>query len=118
MDELHASVSAHGVVQPILVRPLDHHLYAIVAGHRRTRAARPAKLKEIPATIRAMSDAEARQIQLVENAQRVDLVPLDEAAAYSALMETGLTIRDLAKTLSRKPAEIAARLTLVQLPRS
>ncbi|HYK05160.1 MAG TPA: ParB/RepB/Spo0J family partition protein [Thermoanaerobaculia bacterium] len=116
MEELQASITAHGVVQPILVRPIEGNLYEIVAGHRRTRAAKAAKLKEIPATIREMSDAEARQVQLIENAQRVDLAPLDEAEAYAALLETGMTIRDLAKTLSRKPSDIASRLTLVHLP--
>jgi ParB/RepB/Spo0J family partition protein len=118
MEELQASIAAHGVVQPILVRPIDANLYEIVAGHRRTRAAKAAKLKEVPATIRAMTDAEARQVQLIENAQRVDLAPLDETEAYAALLETGMTIRDLAKTLSRKPSDIAARLTLVHLPQT
>jgi ParB/RepB/Spo0J family partition protein len=118
MEELQASITAHGVVQPILVRPIDGKLYEIVAGHRRTRAAKAAKLTEIPATIREMSDAEARQIQLIENAQRVGLAPLDEAEAYTALLETGMSIRDLAKTLSRKPSEIASRLTLVHLPQA
>jgi ParB/RepB/Spo0J family partition protein len=118
MEELQASIAAHGVVQPILVRPIDTNLYEIVAGHRRTRAAKAAKLTEIPATVRAMTDAEARQVQLIENAQRVDLAPLDEAEAYAALLETGLGLRDLAKTLSRKPSEIASRLTLVHLPQT
>jgi ParB/RepB/Spo0J family partition protein len=116
MGELTASIAEHGVVQPILVRPIDGNLYEIVAGHRRTRAAKAAKLTDVPATVREMTDAEARQLQLIENAQRVDLLPLDEADAYAALLETGLTIRELAKTLSRKPAEIAARLTLIHLP--
>jgi ParB/RepB/Spo0J family partition protein len=118
MEELQASIATHGVVQPILVRPIEDSLYEIVAGHRRTRAARAANLPEIPATIREMSDAEARQVQLIENAQRVDLGPLDEAEAYAALLETGMTIRDLAKTLSRKPSDIASRLTLVHLPQT
>jgi ParB/RepB/Spo0J family partition protein len=116
MDDLQASIAAHGVVQPILVRPVNGDLYEIVAGHRRTRAATAAGLIEIPATIRALTDADARQMQLIENAQRVDLPPLDEAEAYAALLETGMTIRDLAKTLSRKPSDIACRLTLIHLP--
>jgi len=116
MGELQASIAEHGVVQPILVRPIDGNLFEIVAGHRRSRAAKAAKLTTIPATVRELTDAEARQIQLIENAQRVDLLPLDEAEAYAALLKTGLTIRDLAKTLSRKPSDIAARLTLIHLP--
>ena len=115
MEELRASIAAHGVVQPILVRPITGNLYEIVAGHRRSRAARAAGLEEIPVTVRELGDADARQLQLIENAQRVDLPPLDEAEAYAALLDTGMTIRDLAKTLSRKPADIAARLTLVHL---
>lgn len=75
MEELQASIATHGVVQPIIVRPIEGSLYEIVAGHRRTRAAKAAKLTEIPATIREMSDAEARHVQLIENAQRVDLAP-------------------------------------------
>ncbi len=118
MEELQASITAHGIVQPIVVRPIDTNLYEIVAGHRRTRAAKAAKLKDVPATIREMSDTEARQVQLIENAQRVGLGPLDEAEAYGALLETGLSLRDLAKTLSRKPSEIASRLTLLHLPRT
>lgn len=116
MEELQASIAAHGVVQPILVRPIEGGLYEIVAGHRRTRAAKAATLTEVPATIRDMSDGEARQVQLIENAQRMDLAPLDEAAAYAALLETGLSLRDLARALSRKPSAIASRLTLVHLP--
>lgn len=116
MSELASSVAEHGVVQPILVRPINDNLFEIIAGHRRTRAAKVAKLAEIPATVREMSDAEARQLQLIENAQRVDLPPLDEAKAYAALLQTGVSIRDLAKTLSRKPSDIAACLTLVHLP--
>jgi len=98
------------------VRPIDGKLYEIVAGHRRTRAAKAAKFTEIPATIREMSDSEARQVQLIENAQRVGLAPLDEAEAYTALLETGFGLRDLAKTLSRKPSEIASRLTSSTCP--
>jgi ParB/RepB/Spo0J family partition protein len=118
MEELRASVAAHGVVQPILVRPVPDGAYEIVAGHRRTRAARAAQLTAVPATIRVLSDGEARQLQLIENAQRVDLAPLDEAEAYASLIATGLTIRDLATRLSRKPADIASRLTLVHLPQA
>jgi ParB/RepB/Spo0J family partition protein len=116
MGELQASIAEHGVVQPILVRPIADGTFEIVAGHRRSRASKAAKLTDIPATVRELTDTEARQMQLVENAQRVDLLPLDEADAYAALLETGLAIRDLAKLLSRKPSDIAARLTLVRLP--
>jgi ParB/RepB/Spo0J family partition protein len=114
MEELRSSIAEHGVVQPILVRPIDGE-YEIVAGHRRSRAARAAGLTEIAATVRHLSDSEARQLQLIENAQRVDLPPLDEAEAYAALIETGMTVRELAKALSRKPADIAVRLTLIHL---
>jgi len=116
MGELQASIAEHGVVQPILVRPIADGVFEIVAGHRRSRAAKAAKLRDIPATLRELTDTEARHIQLVENAQRVDLLPLDEAEAYATLLESGMSIRDLAKTLSRKPSDIAARLTLVHLP--
>ena len=88
LNELAENIRQHGVLQPILVRPLDNGGYKIVAGERRWRAARLAGLDEIPVYIKELTDLEAAEISLIENIQRKDLTPLEEAAAYQTLMET------------------------------
>jgi ParB family chromosome partitioning protein len=87
LEELAASIKEHGIVQPIVVRPKGKG-YEIVAGERRWRAARLAGLEKVPALVREFSEAERMEIALVENLQREDLNPLEEAEAYRALMET------------------------------
>ena len=86
LNDLADSIAAHGVLQPIVVRPARGG-YVIVAGERRWRAARLAGLKEIPALVKELTDAEAMELALVENLQREDLDPVEEAMGYRQLME-------------------------------
>jgi len=118
LSELAASIADRGVLQPLLVRRIEDAKtpFEIVAGHRRSRAAKIAKLTAVPVILHDLSDREVRQIQLIENAQRVDLSPLEEAEAYNALRELGLSTRDIAKEVRKEPSYIAARLTLNTLP--
>ena len=105
--DLAESIAQHGVLQPILVRPLLNGVYQIVAGERRWRAARMAGLSEIPVVIKEMSDLEATQIALIENLQREDLDPVEEARGYRHLMDMyAMTQEEVAK----KPA-FPGRLT-------
>jgi ParB/RepB/Spo0J family partition protein len=118
LDELTASVRAHGVIQPILVRPVGNTTkhFELVAGERRWRAAKAAGLAEIPATVRTLSDLETLELQVVENLQRSDLHPLEEAEGYEQLMKKhGLTADDLAAKVGKSKAYIYARLKLTAL---
>jgi ParB/RepB/Spo0J family partition protein len=118
LNELAASIADRGILQPIIVRRIDDGKtpYEIVTGHRRARAAKIAKLTTVPVILHEFTDRDVRQIQLIENAQRVDLSPLEEAEAYAALRELGLSTRDIAKEVRKEPSHIAARLTLNTLP--
>jgi ParB/RepB/Spo0J family partition protein len=89
MAELTESIKTKGVLQPIMVRPIDSHTYELVIGERRYRAAKAAGLTTIPAVSRALSDTEVVECQAIENQQRADVHPLDEAGAYHALMRIG-----------------------------
>ena len=86
LDELAASIAKHGIIQPIIVRPFQGG-YQIVAGERRWRAAQRAQLHDIPAIIRSFDDSETLEIALLENIQRQDLNPIEEAEAYKKLTE-------------------------------
>jgi ParB/RepB/Spo0J family partition protein len=118
LNELAASITDRGILQPLLVRRVEDEKipYEIVAGHRRSRAAKIAKLTAVPVIVHEFTDREVRQVQLIENAQRVDLSPLEEAEAYAALRELGLSTRDIAEQVKKKPSHVAARLTLTTLP--
>jgi ParB/RepB/Spo0J family partition protein len=118
LNELAASITDRGILQPLLVRRIEDEktAYEIVAGHRRSRAAKIAKLTSVPVIVHEFTDREVRQVQLIENAQRVDLSPLEEAEAYAALRELGLSTRDIAQEVRKKPSYVAARLTLNTLP--
>jgi ParB/RepB/Spo0J family partition protein len=118
LNELASSITDRGILQPLLVRRIEDEKtpYEIVAGHRRYRAAKIAKLTSAPVIVHAFTDREVRQVQLIENAQRVDLSPLEEAEAYAALRELGLSTRDIAQEVRKKPSHVAARLTLNTLP--
>lgn len=117
LQELADSVSAHGVLQPILVRPQSDGSYRIVAGERRYRAARMAGLTEVPVVIKVLSDAEAAAIALIENLQREDLNPMEEAIGIKRLMdEFGLTQNETAERLSKSRPAVANALRLLQLP--
>ena len=116
LNELAENIRQHGVLQPILVRPLDNGGYKIVAGERRWRAARLAGLDEIPVYIKELTDLEAAEISLIENIQRKDLTPLEEAAAYETLMETyGLTQQQVAEAVGRSRSAVANSVRLLSL---
>ena len=116
LNDLADSIAAHGVLQPIVVRPARGG-YVIVAGERRWRAARLAGLKEIPALVKELTDAEAMELALVENLQREDLDPVEEAMGYRTLMETyGLTQEETAKSVNKSRPAVANALRLLHLP--
>ncbi len=118
LAELAESIRAKGVLQAILVRPDPKSTgkFQIVAGERRWRAARQAGLKEIPATIRQMDELELLEIGIIENVQRADLNPIEEAEAYGALMKRfGRTQEGLAESVGKSRAHIANTLRLLNL---
>lgn len=116
LSELSDSIKQNGVLQPILVRKKGDK-YEIVAGERRYQASKLAGLKEIPAIIRDIDDAEVFQLALIENLQRSDLTPIEEARGYRQLLDTkGLTQEGLAKILSKSRSAIANTLRLIDLP--
>ena len=111
------SIREHGMLQPILVRPLENGSYQIVAGERRWRAARMLGLEEVPVTIRAMTDQETMQIALIENLQRENLNPIEEALGYQELMDQfGMTQEGISKIVGRSRSAVANSLRLLQLP--
>ena len=117
LDELAASIREHGVLQPILVRPLGPNTYQIVAGERRWRASRLAGLENIPALIEEIDDDTALEIAIIENLQREDLTPLDEAAMYDRMIhEHGYSIRKLADKLGKDKGYLENRLRLADAP--
>ncbi|MBQ1536781.1 MAG: ParB/RepB/Spo0J family partition protein [Ruminococcus sp.] len=117
LGELSENIREHGILQPILVRPMDNGSYRIVAGERRWRAARKAGLTEAPVVIRELTDIEAAQISLIENIQREDLDPIEEAAAYSRLMiEFDMTQDQVAKSVGKSRPQIANLVRLLSLP--
>lgn len=117
LNDLADSIAQHGIIQPLLVRPIFSGGYQIVAGERRWRAARMAGLKEVPVIIREMDDAEFMEISLIENLQREDLTPLEEAKGYASLMEThGFTQEDVSKAVGKSRPVIANALRLLNLP--
>ena len=116
LSELSDSIKQNGVLQPILVRKKGDK-YEIVARERRYQASKLAGLKEIPAIIRDIDDAEVFQLALIENLQRSDLTPIEEARGYRQLLDTkGLTQEGLAKILSKSRSAIANTLRLMDLP--
>lgn len=117
LAELADSIRQHGVLQPLVVRPLAGGGYQIVAGERRWRASRMAGLSEVPAIVREMSDAEVMEIALIENLQREDLNIMEEAAGYQALMEEyGLTQDQVASRVGKSRSAVANALRLQNLP--
>ncbi len=116
--ELEASIREFGVLQPLLVRPMSDGSYKIVAGERRWRAARRAELTEVPVIIKSLTDAEAAAIALIENLQREDLNPIEEAAGIRKLIEEyGLSQEEAAEKLSKSRPAIANALRLLSLPK-
>ena len=117
LEDLTASIREHGVLQPILVRPLERGHYEIVAGERRWRAVTALALALIPAIIEEMSDEQAIEIAVIENLQRENLSPLDEAAIFARMTsELGYSIRKLANKLGKDKGYIENRLRLVAAP--
>ncbi len=117
LRELADSIARHGVLQPLLVRPIPEGGYQIVAGERRWRAARMAGVDEVPAVVRDLTDAQVMECALIENLQREDLNPLEEAQGLQTLMETcGMTQEDAAKTVGKSRPAVANALRLLNLP--
>ena len=117
LNELADSIAAHGVLQPLLVRPLKNGMYQIVAGERRWRAARIAGLSEVPALIRELSDEETDQVALIENLQREDLNAVETAEGYRRLMDKyGMTQEKLSEAVGKSRPAIANTLRILNLP--
>jgi ParB family chromosome partitioning protein len=112
--ELAASIAEKGVLQPLLVRPADVG-YEIVAGERRFRAAQEAGLSHVPVIVRELSDQEALEIAIVENLQREDLNPVEEARAFRQLLEFGATQEDVARAVGKSRSAVANSLRLLSL---
>lgn len=119
LSELAESISKHGLLQPLLVRPLTLGGYQIVAGERRYRACQMAGLKDIPVIIRELGDIETMELALIENLQREDLTPLEEAEGYNVLMtEHGFTQDEVAQSVGKSRPAVANALRLLKLPNS
>lgn len=111
------SIREHGMLQPILVRPISSGGYQIVAGERRWRAARMLGLDEVPVNIRELSDLETMQIAIIENLQRENLNPVEEASGYNELIEKfGMTQDKVAKMVGRSRSAVANSVRLLSLP--
>ena len=121
INELADSIKAKGLVQPLVVRPSpsDANSYEIIAGERRWRAAQIAQLHEVPVVIRNFNDTEALEIAIIENVQRSDLSPIEEAAGYKRLIENhGHTQEDLSGIVGKSRSHIANIIRLLSLPQS
>lgn len=119
LADLSASIAQHGVLQPLLVRPLPDGSYQLVAGERRWRASRMAGLTEVPVVVRDMNEQEAAELALIENLQREDLNPMEEALGYQTLMETyGMTQEQTAQVVNKSRPAVANALRLLQLPQA
>ncbi len=117
LEELAASIKEHGLIQPIIVSPLEDDRYRIIAGERRWRACRLAGLEEVPALVRDYTAQEISEISLIENLQREDLNPIEEALGYRNLMDVyGMTQEKIAQTVSKSRSAIANTLRLLTLP--
>ncbi|MHB8570391.1 MAG: ParB/RepB/Spo0J family partition protein [Metallibacterium sp.] len=117
LEELAASLKAQGMIQPIVVRALPHGRYELIAGERRWRAAQRAGLLHIPALVRDLGDQAAFEVALVENLQREDLDPLEEAEAYRHLCEgQGLTQEEAAARVGKDRSTVANAMRLLRLP--
>lgn len=121
LESLSASIREKGIVQPILVRPVEgaDNGYEIIAGERRWRAAQRAGLHEVPVVIHEVSDKEALELAIVENVQRSDLNPLEEAAGYQQLIDAfGYSQSEIAEAIGKSRPHVANTLRLLKLPES
>lgn len=117
LEDLAKSIREKGLLQPIVVRPVANGEYEIVAGERRWRAAQRAGVHDVPVLIRDLTDGEALEIALIENIQRADLNPLEEARAYAQLLEQfNYTQQQLADSIGKSRSHIANTLRLMNLP--
>jgi ParB family transcriptional regulator, chromosome partitioning protein len=117
LNELASSIKTHGILQPILVRPIAGGKFEIVAGERRWRAAQKAGLHSIPAVVRELNEVEVLEIAIVENVQRMDLNPIEEAQGFQALIDRfGRTQQEIADAVGKSRPHIANMLRLLSLP--
>ena len=117
LKELQASIQRQGLLQPVIVRPIAQGTYELVAGERRWRAAQALGMQEVPSLVKTLNDREAIEYSLIENVQRQDLNPLEEAVAYRRLSEEfGYTQEEVAQAIGKDRATIANALRLLKLP--
>jgi ParB family transcriptional regulator, chromosome partitioning protein len=117
LNELANSIREHGIVQPIVVRPLEDGFFQLIAGERRWRASQRAGLARLPAVVRDAAEDSALELALIENLQREDLNPMEEAQAYERLItDFGLTQEEVARRVGKNRATIANMLRLLRLP--
>ena len=116
INALAESISEHGLIQPIIITPSENGMYKIVAGERRWRAAKKAKLKEIPAVVRSYNEEQVAEIALIENLQRENLNPIEEAIGYNLLMEEfSLTQELISQRVGKSRSAVANSLRLLSL---
>jgi len=117
LTELADSIRQHGVIQPLLVRPMENGTYQLVAGERRWRASRMAGLTEVPVVIKDLSEIEAMELALIENLQRQDVNPIEEAVGFQQLMERySMTQEQVASRVGKSRPAVANALRLLNLP--
>lgn len=117
LSELCESIKEHGLLQPILVRPMTNGAYQIIAGERRWRACRMAELDTVPVIIKEFDDRKAMEVSIIENLQREDLNPVEEALGFKSLIDTyGLTQEQAAQRVSKSRSAVANALRLLTLP--
>lgn len=117
LEELAASIASRGVIQPIIVRPMGRDRYQLVAGERRWRAAQRARVHAIPAIVRKLDDKDVRVLALIENLQREDLNPVEEARAYQRLADLdGMTQQEIAGLVDKSRSHVANIMRLLALP--
>ena len=117
LKELAVSIREHGVIQPIIVRSVANGKYEIIAGERRYKASALAGLTKIPAIIRNLDDKESSKVALLENLQRKNLNPIEEARTYQKILEIDqMTQEELAKTMGKSQSAVANKLRLLSLP--
>jgi ParB family chromosome partitioning protein len=117
LDELADSIREHGVVQPIIVRPLEDGFFQLIAGERRWRASQRAGLSRVPAVVRSAAESDVLELALIENLQREDLNPIEEAQAYDRLIvDFGMTQEEVARRVGKNRATVANMLRLLRLP--
>lgn len=117
IKELSDSIAMHGIIQPLLVRPLSDGAYQLIAGERRWRAARMAGISQVPVVVREMTDREAMELALIENLQREDLNPIEEAQGFKLLMDSyDLTQEQAAERVGKSRPAVANAMRLLTLP--